>query len=385
MKIQEGSHGTFSHCIMEGGTILCLDKGVRATFESCTFQHSSSSHAWVRASQSPIQMIGQGCVVNMVGENVLKMPSSLDMYPKTSQESILVKSHPGSLLYMDGTMRIDFYHRENVSDHKIASETLMSNAIFKSLKMVDDGILSLPMVLCKGKNFKFECAYSIPETATKSFMGGSHKFLFSALPKYYWALARGFQVSMEFSSSSNTLDLRSYGNKEIMLMSTSILSQNLHVLGESARITVIPPVMLALSTPCHVKLEGLQINNVSPNAMKNYFESMPANAYEIPGWSGVENLVYSSVVLASPSSVVESIKCTFKMDIGCCSEGVGMCVVEQASVAMFRGCTFEKVVSGNAQNGGICVVCAAPAWGRVGFRGGCSGDQEVSGGCVVVG
>lgn len=302
---------------------------------------------------------------------------------------------------MDGEVLLDFSSSNGSSDNS-SIETLISTTIFKSLRLFNDGVLNMPMVFCKGDNFKLSCQNGVllSDALYKSFFlltSDKTKYVFHAKSRFFSALVKG--IELRGKMNQNVVDLSQNSKENIIVMSTMLVEKNISIIGNtSTKIIIVPPVMMVLSTPVHVKIEGIQFENISNTGMNTFFSYIPSSAlsYEIPSWSFPEkqDSALSSVVLACHNSVVHAKNCSFKMDIGCCSKNVGVCVVEQASVAVFQNCSFETVMPSGflsisptifqemSQGPGVS-VCVAPSWGRVAFKD-CGGEEKVSGGCCLV-
>jgi hypothetical protein len=321
---------------------------------------------------------------------------------------------------MDGELLIDFYHFNNGNDQdantssndRMAMDTLVATPIFRSLRLFDEGVLNMPVVFCKGDGFKFAGTYNnseskvpLPDVVFKSLFllnNPGDRFVFHAKGRFFPALARGVELRGLISNTKERIDLRNF--KDIIVMSTMVSksSKNLHIIGNgvSTKITIIPPIMLIMSSPICIRMEGIQVENVASASTKTYFTNMPTNmpCFEFPDWSYQEDATkfMSSTILACQGGMVDALNCKFKMDCGCCNKDIGVCVVEQASVAAFKNCIFETMMPNGFPNGvsphwiqdmaagpGVS-VCHAPAYGRVAFRD-CDGmEGNVTGGCEVV-
>lgn len=143
-----------------------------------------------------------------------------------------------------------------------------------------------------------------------------------------------------------------------------------------------------------LKMHGVHVQMLSPASMSEYFSLIPPNR-AIGGMTAGHALL--ALIRSGDTSVVDFSNCTFKIDMMLCAPTTGVCVVSNASKAIFQGCKFEIVTHASFMMlppQTVAAICAGPkisiAYGgpstSVSLDTECTGVEEgmiASGGCRV--
>ena len=366
------SFGTFTRCTMGCGILvhgICRSRGDRChmTFDSCVF--ACLSTIGVRPPHAPVKILtASSCALAFRGKTVLRM-APLDGAHKGS---ILCSVRPGTLLNLKCLI-------------VVSSATPMSFP--STTKLFGDGALSMPIVVCVDqKQFNME---SLVGGTTARFASPlllrDPKFTMMMKSNRFASLLLGLEVVCLMQKSRHNgglVDIQHMGSKKVIITWCTDVDGHTTIIGNGGlygengpKIIVLSPAMVVMTMPVTVVLRGLRLKRVSimsPNEFTTEVSRTPI--YKISPYSGDSSKLvrWCSFVLGCETSMVQMIGCSLNMDSWCCSENVGVCVVEHCSSVVFRHCKFGMFGSRGLIPGPGCSVWVQDANCRVSFQG-CEG------------